>query len=237
MKQHRRMNLLLTVAAIFLGAIAPAVVSADTIVTLADGSITDSGPSVSATQAISPTFDIADGAITFSGTIDITNRTSINAGQFKLGFLVEDAFYSIHPGFASANRNGAVRVLQNLGSDTKLTILSPGNGSDGDLGFVPGVDGTFDFTVLLTDAGSGNVDVVFTVAEGVNSQTFNTFTIASSAMGATSGIYSSFGVGLKGDTGSVTVDYTNAQASQVPEPATMSLLALGGIAMLRRRKK
>jgi hypothetical protein len=208
--------------------------------TLADGSITDNGAAASATQAISPGFDIADGQITFSGTLDITALSGVNGGQFKIGLLVGNAFFSFHPGFTDAARQGAVRVLASLTSGAKLTILSPGNGSDGDLDFDPSIDGTFDFSVLVADAGSGNVDVTFTLAEGSNTQTFNTFSVAAASLGAGGGVFSSFGVGVNTDIGSATVAYTDVQAVQatvVPTPAALpaGLMLLAAFTFRPRR--
>ena len=179
---------------------------------------------VSITQSISPSFDIADAPFAFSGTLDPSNASA--NGDYGIGMTIGDLWFFFHPGFS----NGAFRIQ----SDSLIEV------SNQDMGFAP-TDAPVDFSIILSDAGSGNFGADVTITQGSNAYTPGTFVLAASKFGA-GGSIDSFGVQhnrfLAAAPSPTTLAYSGVTASMaVPEPSTLSIFALGvaGLLLPRRR--
>ena len=157
-------------------------------VTIPDGTLasdTDDGNSVgvSFTQALAPSFGVADFPLTISGTLDPSNGTG--NGSYGMGLTVGNRWFFFHPGFL----NGAFRI-NGFTPATHTSFVIETNNQD--MGFMP--DGSpADFMIVLTDAGAGNYSAAVTITQGINVYNPASFTLAATTFG-TAGAIETFGV-------------------------------------------
>ncbi|MEM8945451.1 MAG: PEP-CTERM sorting domain-containing protein [Planctomycetota bacterium] len=180
-----------------------------------DPNTTGTPGGVAISQTISPSFSLTDAPLLFSGTLDPSNQSN---GDYGMGLTVGNLWFFFHPGFT----NGAFRIQSN-------TVIEVGNQ---DMGFMPD-DSPADFSIVLSDGGSGNFDATVTIAQGANTYSPAPFTLAASKFGP-SGEIQSFGVQhnrfLPSAPSPTVVNYSNVIATAVPEPS--SLVALSSLVVL-----
>jgi hypothetical protein len=149
----------------------------------------------------------------------------------------------------TSNSIGTGADLKALGDTLTITF-------DARHGFLDGEESTIDSTVTFeafvsiggvkdesdnfsTDLGATSLlrtgAVINTETPGKNMDTF-TITVATAGMGNTEEVAINFGSSWVSNNG-VRTSVDNVRADVIPEPATMTLLAIGGLALIRRRKR
>ncbi len=195
-----------------------------------DGGLSGSGaintPSTSDRRALrnDVSGNLADGAIT--GRVYLKPDTS-DSGLVELSLFTTDV--------ASSSRSG-LRVTLSTGNDGYLEISNGAGGGSGSLGDNLVVGDWYMFEVVFTKNG-GDVDVVAKVFESdangvVGAQFGNTYTdsLSSSDIATDTEIYAGFRPSFDGQT-------DNLSFNQVPEPASLALMGLGGLLIVARRRK
>ena len=190
--------------------------------TIADGTLANSANAQNAVgifSALPAAFDIANGPLTFSGTLDVSNA---GAGDYNIGLIIGTVYFLVHPGFGGgAFRYDTFNVNNNLVSPFSLT-------SNINIGYT--LDASpIDYSIVLTDAGSGNFGVSVDITQGASTSTITDFLLAATLFG-TGGSVDSFGVMHNGTSpGRGPMDYSNVQATTaaVPLPASLAFLLLG----------
>ncbi len=163
------------------------------------------------------TFTVSAAATATAGvetTIDLSTQQRINVGDsLCLNFAATGSSTSL--GLTATVTNG--QAQSNLQS-----LLSDGES----------VEGSWDFSVTGLPGGAS---VLLQFAVSGTADADDLIIWHNDGTGWTE--YGADDLMLSGGWASFTVDSFSSYAVTIPEPATMSLLALGGMAMLRRRKK
>jgi T5SS/PEP-CTERM-associated repeat protein len=149
-------------------------------------------------------------------TIDLFNKYRVKVGN------------RMYVNFKSTGSSHSVGVKATSTSGAKLGNLKNllGNGE--------GVHGSWDFDILNLPEGD-SVLLSFQVLDGIDPAEFSVW---HHDEGSGWTLYDASDLTVVDGWANFTVDsFSSYAVTAVPEPATMSLLALGGIAMLRRRKK
>lgn len=173
----------------------------------------------------------ADAIYTLSTTVNITS-TGTDTQWHGFGFWDENA---PSENFASTPSDGTAWMLRRANSDLQ-TFLGPrtANGLTETGASPDDVAGTVDLQIVLdlTDwNGTSNWGSVEYYGKLSSTSTYNL--IASGELGTTNSTFRAVGIGG----GSAAGDFDYFELSQVPEPGSLVLVALGGVFLASRRRK
>jgi len=175
------------------------------------------------------TFDVSTNDLNVS--LDLGARFGTVSGSRSVSLVVGDIHFGFLPGHSSGGTDG-FHFIGNLttGGQEHLGFQ--------DMGFVPlaGKAGTTEDTafntidVAISDAGT---DYLFTysITDGTN-----TYNNAISIAKTTVGDLDQLGIRTQTFGQSTTSSFDNFTVTQVPEPGSLALIALGGLCVLRRRR-
>jgi hypothetical protein len=204
------------------------------------------------------------GATTTGGANRHDALLSTDNGATPYTFSIDTPFtmsatFVLTDGSNSPRKEAGLRINSPVGGDALFIVNSDageivtfgggspfhlfGNNAGGN-GYVPGTPITMAMTYTpgpggTTQANPATIDYRVTYAGLNGGATVDTGPLAwsNNEGGPTAfqvGVYGQWGPANQADF--INVAYTNIQASSVPEPASLGLLAIGGLTMLRRRR-
>ncbi len=221
--------------AVWPSVVAVTLAASPTLAIVVDGTISDVGWGGDYTRWTSEVFMPNTTPVLIEGWVELTSLTS--GGAIMVGLLDKQWV----DGGSSGYMGGAYAYFANVG----VNRVGPSDGNFGgeivdtfvDLVRNPGGPNLVPFSMLIS---AGSIEVTL----GVDTLT-DTYGVIKAVNSTTAYAWDEFqygaylGIDLWAPSGSVTYSLTATEQAtdSVPEPTTLALLTLGGLALLRRRRK
>lgn len=169
-------------------------------------------------------------AISYGGDVPLTVQADVGGvsdptGFYNVGVIIGDVHFRYHPGYST----GAFQVQQvTPGGDNGGTFYQ----NTGDIGF----DATMaELSVRITPSGT---DYTYSGTLTNRDNTSEIYAFSGTIPAAAFGVIDSAGIySQNGGSEPREAIGDNFSATAVPEPAALSLLGLGGLALARRRRR